>query len=80
MEATSSQIPDAAVVAVQSPKRFARKPLFALAKLIAGNDLTKVTPATRAILMNPEVIAVDQDRSSVQGHMIRRLGPLEVWM
>jgi alpha-galactosidase len=50
------------------------------APLIAGNDLTKMTEATRAILTNPEVIAVEQDRAGIQGRMIRQGGPLEVWM
>jgi len=50
------------------------------APLIAGNDLTKMTPATLAILTNPEVVAVDQDPGGVQGHRVRQLGPLEVWM
>jgi alpha-galactosidase len=49
------------------------------APLIAGNDLSKMTPATGAILTNPEVIAVDQDPAGIQGYMIRQEGPLEVW-
>ncbi len=50
------------------------------APLLAGNDLTKMTPATLAILTNPEVIAVDQDPAGIQGHRLRQEGPLEVWM
>ncbi|MFC4147981.1 glycoside hydrolase family 27 protein [Micromonospora mangrovi] len=49
------------------------------APLIAGNDLTTMSATTRAILTNPEVIAVDQDPLGVQGRRIRDLGEQEVW-
>ncbi|MEV4642336.1 glycoside hydrolase family 27 protein [Actinoplanes sp. NPDC049548] len=49
------------------------------APLIAGNDLTAMNAATRAILTNPEVIAVDQDPLGVQGRRVRDLGDREVW-
>jgi alpha-galactosidase len=50
------------------------------APLLAGNDLTKMTPETLAILTNPEVVAVDQDPAGVQGYRVAQEGPLEVWM
>jgi len=50
------------------------------APLISGNDLTQMSPATLAILINPEVIAVDQDPLGVQGHRVSAQGPAEVWM
>jgi alpha-galactosidase len=50
------------------------------APLIAGNDLTLIAPATVEILTNPEVIAVDQDPTGIQGRCIWQEGPLEVWM
>lgn len=40
------------------------------APLIAGNDLRSMSPATRAILTNRAVIAVDQDRLGMQGHCV----------
>jgi len=49
------------------------------APLIAGNDLAKMTPATSAILLNREVIAVDQDRLGLQGRRVRDDGDQEVW-
>jgi len=49
------------------------------APLLAGNDLTKVTPADLAILLNREAIAVNQDPKGVQGHRVSAEGPLEVW-
>jgi alpha-galactosidase len=50
------------------------------APLIASNDLTTMSPATQAILTNPEVIAVNQDSAGIQGHRVAEEGPLEVWM
>ena len=50
------------------------------APLLAGNDLSKMTPETLAILTNPEVIAVDQDAAGIQGRRVTAEGPLEVWM
>jgi alpha-galactosidase len=49
------------------------------APLLAGNDLSKMTPETLSILTNREAIAVDQDSKGVQGRRIAREGPLEVW-
>jgi alpha-galactosidase len=50
------------------------------APLLAGNDLTKMSPETLAILTNSEVIAVDQDRLGQQAHRVWEEGPLEIWM
>ena len=50
------------------------------APLLAGNDLSKMTPETLAILTNPEVIAVDQDPLGAQSHRVAQEGPLEVWV
>ena len=41
------------------------------APLIAGNDVRVLDDETRAILLNPEVIAVDQDPLGLQGVRIR---------
>jgi len=49
------------------------------APLLAGNDLSKVSPADLAILTNKEVIAVDQDAKGAQGRRVAEEGPLEVW-
>jgi alpha-galactosidase len=50
------------------------------APLLAGNDLSKMTPDTLAILTNPEVVAVDQDALGIQGHRVAQEGQLEVWV
>jgi alpha-galactosidase len=49
------------------------------APLIAGNDLRTMTPATREILTNKDVIAVDQDPLGKEGHRVSKNGELEVW-
>jgi alpha-galactosidase len=50
------------------------------APLMAGNDLSAMTPYTVELLTNPEVIAVDQDPLGKQGYRIAQEGPFEVWM
>jgi alpha-galactosidase len=49
------------------------------APLLAGNDLTKMTSETLAILTNREVIAIDQDALGHQADIISSEGPLETW-
>lgn len=50
------------------------------APLLAGNDLTRMTPETLALLANPEVIAIDQDRAGLQGDRLSASGSLEIWV
>ena len=49
------------------------------APLLAGNDLSTMTPDTIALLTNKEVIAVDQDRAGKQGDRVSATGPVEIW-
>jgi alpha-galactosidase len=49
------------------------------APLLAGNDLTSMTPETIALLTNREVIAIDQDSAGLQGDRVSAEGPAEVW-
>ena len=49
------------------------------APLIAGNDIRSMSAATRAILTNKELIAIDQDSLGIQGHRVRKDGDREVW-
>jgi alpha-galactosidase len=49
------------------------------APLIAGNDLSDMSAATKAILLNSDVIAVDQDALGRQGHRVSKDGDYEVW-
>lgn len=48
------------------------------APLIAGNDLTAMSPETLAMLTNPEVVAVDQDAAGKQGHLVMQQGAIAV--
>jgi alpha-galactosidase len=50
------------------------------APLLLGNDVRNMTPQTRAILTNPDVIAVDQDRLGRQGQRALRNETTEVWI
>ena len=49
------------------------------APLLAGNDLSAMTPATLAILTNKDVIAVDQDALGKQGDRLKQEGMQEIW-
>lgn len=49
------------------------------APLLAGNDLSRMTPETLALLTNKDVIAVDQDKLGKQGDRVWAEGPSEIW-
>src|ERR1700677_1597735 len=49
------------------------------APLLAGNDISNMTPDTKAILLNKEVIAIDQDALGRQGRRVKKMGDLEIW-
>jgi alpha-galactosidase len=49
------------------------------APLLAGNDISNMTPDTKEILLNKEVIAIDQDALGQQGRRVKKIGDLEVW-
>jgi alpha-galactosidase len=49
------------------------------APLIAGNDLSRMSDATRAILLNREVIAIDQDPRGTAALIVRDDGGPQVW-
>ena len=50
------------------------------APLMAGNDVRTMPAATRDILLNKEVLAVDQDSLGVQGMLVQEPVPdLQVW-
>jgi alpha-galactosidase len=50
------------------------------APLMAGNDVAAMDSATRDILTNREVIAIDQDALGRQGRRVWRDGGREVWV
>ncbi len=48
--------------------------------LIAGNDLANMTPETKSILLNKEMIAVNQDTLGMQATCYRDNGDYEIWI
>jgi len=49
------------------------------APLLAGNDLSKMSDSAKALLMNKEAIAIDQDPLGKQGDRLYQSGDLDVW-
>src|SRR5215472_381256 len=49
------------------------------APLLAGNDIRSMSDATKSILLNKEVIAIDQDRLGKQASPVKN-GNLETWI
>jgi len=49
------------------------------APLLAGNDVRNMSDATKAILLNKEVIGVDQDALGKQASPVKN-GDLEMWV
>ena len=49
------------------------------APLIAGNDLTRMSSATRDILLNGEVIAIDQDARGTPALIVHDENNRQVW-
>jgi len=50
------------------------------APLMAGNDLRKMTSETKEILTNKEVIAVDQDKSGIEGFLYKIKDSVEIYV
>jgi alpha-galactosidase len=50
------------------------------APLLAGNDVRTMSPETKELLTNSEILAVDQDKKGEQGHRAWEEGPLEIWV
>ena len=51
---------------------------IAAAPLIAGNDIGNMSAATKAILLAPEILAVDQDSLGKQGTVVSNANNLEI--
>ena len=73
------EVGNGGLTAEESRSHFSFWALFG-APLMAGNDLVAMTPETRDILTNSEVISVDQDALGMQGRKVRDDGAHEVWM
>jgi alpha-galactosidase len=49
------------------------------APLIAGNDITSMPTDVRTVLINPDVLAIDQDSAGRQAQRVSDSGETEVW-
>ena len=49
------------------------------APLLAGNNLSQLTPEVLGVLTNKEIVAIDQDALGRQGERIFSEGPVEIW-
>jgi alpha-galactosidase len=49
------------------------------APLLAGNDLTRMSPETLAMLTNRDIVAIDQDPAGKQGDRVSAEGKFEIW-
>ena len=49
------------------------------APLLAGNDIRSMTPETKSILLNKDVIAIDQDPVGKQATRLSTKGDVETW-
>jgi alpha-galactosidase len=49
------------------------------APLMLGNDVRAMTPDTRVLLENRQIIAIDQDHLGRQAHRVRKDGDAEIW-
>jgi alpha-galactosidase len=49
------------------------------APLLAGNNLSQLTPEIAAILTNREILAIDQDSLGSEADRIYAQGPIEIW-
>lgn len=50
------------------------------APLTAGNDLRKMSPQTRSVLVNKDAIAIDQDKLGLAARRVSSEDSLEVWV
>jgi alpha-galactosidase len=53
---------------------------MAAAPLLAGNDIQNMSPETKSILLNKEIIALDQDSLGRQGVCWRDNGDYQIWL
>jgi alpha-galactosidase len=63
---------------VENRAHFAMWAMLA-APLIAGNDLTAMPPDVRAVLVDPDLVALDQDPLGRQARRLRGDGSAEIW-
>jgi alpha-galactosidase len=72
-------VPDAGMTLAEAQAQFTMWSIVA-APLVLGDDARTMPPQTRAMVTNPEAIAIDQDRLGTQGWLAARAGQVDVWV
>jgi alpha-galactosidase len=72
-------VPDEGMTAGQAQAQFSLWTIVA-APLVLGDDPRTMPATTRTMVLNPEAIAIDQDRAGIQGWLIERRRTVDVWM
>ncbi|XP_039452051.1 alpha-N-acetylgalactosaminidase [Culex pipiens pallens] len=49
------------------------------APFLLSNDLARVTPDVKALLLNKEIIAMNQDSLGIQGLLVKTVNNIEIW-
>uniref|UniRef100_A0A182T5G1 Alpha-galactosidase n=1 Tax=Anopheles maculatus TaxID=74869 RepID=A0A182T5G1_9DIPT len=49
------------------------------APFLISNDLAKVTPDVKELLLNKAIIKVDQDPLGIQGRLVKTINKIEIW-
>lgn len=70
--------PELGMSEVQAQAQFTMWAIVA-APLVLGNDIRTMSPRAQRMVINPQAIAIDQDRAGVQGSRVARHGVAEVW-
>jgi alpha-galactosidase len=73
------QVGSGALSPVEARAHFSLWAMLA-APMLAGYDVTTISPESLATLSNDEVIALDQDREGRQGRRVRRKDWIETWV
>jgi len=72
-------VPDEGMTAAQAQAQFSLWTILA-APLMLGDDPRTMPASTRAMVLDPEVIAIDQDRLGIQGWLVQRHRAVDVWL
>ena len=70
--------PDQGMSAKQFRTQFSMWSILA-APLMISDDLQHISKASRAIVSNPAVLAIDQDHAGIQGRLIATVGSAQAW-
>ena len=72
-------VPDEGMTPAEAQAQFSMWTIVA-APLVLGDDVRTMPPLTRAMVTNPEAIAIDQDRLGIQGWVAAQSGSMSAWV